>query len=59
MKHSVKEWVVATRFWSFPVSAMPVIGGIGAVLAASYSFFKFRAMGDIFVFICFPSEFLP
>lgn len=30
-----------------------VIGGIGAVLAASYSFFKFRAMGDIFVFICF------
>lgn len=36
-----------------------VIGGIGAVLAASYSFFKSRAMGDIFVFICFPSEFLP
>lgn len=30
-----------------------VIGGIGAVLAASYSFFKFRAMGDIFVFVCF------
>lgn len=30
-----------------------VIGGIGAVLAMSYSFFKFRAMGDIFVFTCF------
>lgn len=23
--HSVKDWVVATRYWSFPVSAMPVI----------------------------------
>lgn len=25
MKHTVKEWLVATRFWSFPVSTMPVI----------------------------------
>lgn len=148
MKHSIKDWFVATRFWSFPVSAMPVvvtvafllwkgydvrwvcavlalvgnvvfhaagnvlsdwwdfrkgvdnekayaipqlvfhhfeageylrfsgilffvavciglvltfmtgwelliIGGIGAVFAASYSFFKFRGLGDIFVFVCF------
>ena len=148
MKHTIKDWFVATRFWSFPVSAMPVIvtvsflmwkgydirmscavlalvgnvmfhaagnvlsdwwdykkgvdnekayaipqlvfrqftpreylifsgilfaiaicigllltiitgwqlliiGGIGALLAANYSFFKFRALGDIFVFICF------
>lgn len=148
MKHAVKNWLVATRFWSFPVSAMPVIvtvsflmwkgydvrwlcavlalagnvifhaagnvlsdwwdyrkgvdnekayaitqlvfqqftpreyllfsvilfsvaicigllltfltgwelliiGGAGALLAANYSFFKFRALGDIFVFICF------
>lgn len=148
MKHTPKEWFVATRFWSFPVSAMPVIvatvfllwkgydirwicallalvgnvmfhaagnllsdwwdyrkgvdnekayaipqlvfhqfepseylrfsailfavgiciglvltfltgwqlliiGGIGFLLAASYSFFKFRALGDIFVFVCF------
>lgn len=148
MKHTVKEWFGATRFWSFPVSAMPVvaavaflawkgydinwlcavlalvgnvvfhaagnllsdwwdyrkgvdneqayavpnlvfhhfepgeymrfsvilfsvgiviglvltlltgwelliIGGIGALLAMSYSFFKFRAMGDLFVFTCF------
>lgn len=30
-----------------------IIGGIGAVLAASYSFFKFRALGDVFVFVCF------
>ncbi len=30
-----------------------IIGGIGALLAASYSFFKFRAMGDLFVFTCF------
>lgn len=148
MKHTAKEWIGATRYWSFPVSAMPVvaavaflawkgydikwicavlalvgnvlfhaagnllsdwwdyrkgvdneqayavpnlvfqhfepgeyivfsailfflgisiglvltiltgwklliIGGIGAALAMSYSFFKFRAMGDIFVFTCF------
>lgn len=25
MKHSFKDWVVATRYWSFPVSAMPVV----------------------------------
>ena len=24
-KHSIKEWFAATRYWSFPVSAMPVI----------------------------------
>ncbi len=24
-KHSLKEWVAATRYWSFPVSSMPVI----------------------------------
>lgn len=148
MKHTVKEWLGATRYWSFPVSAMPVvattaflawkcydldwlcaalalignvifhaagnllsdwwdyqkgvdneqayavpnlvfhyfepreylafsailfsagiavglvltflsgwqllvIGTIGCALAASYSFFKFRALGDIFVFVCF------
>lgn len=148
MKHTFKDWLVTTRFWSFPVSAMPVIvttafllwkgydirwacavlalvgnvifhaagnllsdwwdyrkgidnekayaieqlvfkqftpkeylhfsfilfsvaicigialtfmtgwqlliiGGIGAVLAANYSFFKFRALGDLFVFVCF------
>lgn len=148
MKHSFKEWFTITRYWSFPVSAMPVIaatafliwrgytiswicailalignvtfhaagnllsdwwdyrkgvdnekayavpflvfhhfepqqymkfsialftvgaligivltlltgpelliiGLIGFALAASYSFFKFRALGDIFVFTCF------
>lgn len=148
MKHTAKEWFGATRYWSFPVSAMPVvattvflawkcyeidwwcavlalignvvfhaagnllsdwwdyrkgvdneeayaipnlvfhqfepgeylvfsailfsagiaiglvltalsgwqllvIGAIGFALASSYSFFKFRALGDIFVFVCF------
>jgi len=24
-KHSIKEWLVATRYWSFVVSAMPVV----------------------------------
>ena len=148
MKHSTKEWFTITRYWSFPVSAMPVavatvflawkgyeinwlfavlalignvifhaagnmlsdwwdyrkgvdnekahavpflvfhqfepkeymtfsiilfavglvlglilaaltgwelliIGGIGFLLAANYSFFKFRALGDLFVFFSF------
>lgn len=30
-----------------------IIGGLGLLLAANYSFFKFHAMGDIFVFVCF------
>ena len=25
MKHSFKEWFAATRYWSFPVSSMPVV----------------------------------
>lgn len=25
MKHSLSEWITATRYWSFPVSTMPVI----------------------------------
>lgn len=25
MKHSLKDWVIATRPWSFPMSAMPVV----------------------------------
>lgn len=25
MKHAVKEWIIATRPWSFPASAMPVM----------------------------------
>lgn len=25
MKHSVKDWIFVTRFWSFSVSAMPVV----------------------------------
>ncbi|MBP5211203.1 MAG: prenyltransferase [Bacteroidales bacterium] len=25
MKHSFKEWMVVTRYWSFPVSTMPVL----------------------------------
>lgn len=30
-----------------------IIGGVGFALAASYSFFKYRALGDVFVFTCF------
>ena len=25
MKHSLKDWFVATRYWSFAVSTMPVV----------------------------------
>ena len=25
MKHSMKEWLIAVRPWSFPASAMPVL----------------------------------
>lgn len=25
MKHSLKEWAIVTRYWSFPVSTMPVV----------------------------------
>ena len=33
--HSIKEWVLATRPWSFPASAMPVI------VTIAWSFFKY------------------
>ena len=28
-KHTLKEWLVATRPWSFPASAMPVVVTLG------------------------------
>lgn len=34
MKHSAKEWLGATRYWSFPVSTMPV------VVTCAYLFWK-------------------
>lgn len=33
MKHSLKEWIIATRPWSFPASTMP------AMVAISYAFY--------------------
>lgn len=29
MKHTIKEWIVATRPWSFPASTMPVLVTLG------------------------------
>jgi len=29
MKHTIKDWIVATRPWSFPASAMPVLVTLG------------------------------
>lgn len=34
MKHTAKEWFAATRYWSFPVSSMPV------VVTCAYLFWK-------------------
>ncbi|MBO7068225.1 MAG: prenyltransferase [Bacteroidaceae bacterium] len=36
MKHSVKSWVLATRPWSFPASAMPVIVTMAWAWSAGY-----------------------
>ena len=36
MKHSVKSWILATRPWSFPASAMPVIVTIVWLWSAGY-----------------------
>ena len=29
MKHAIKDWIIATRPWSFPASAMPVLVTLG------------------------------
>ena len=36
MKHSVKSWIIATRPWSFPASAMPVIVTIAWLWSVGY-----------------------
>ena len=35
MKHTLKEWVAVTRYWSFPVSAMPVVVTFAYLLSLS------------------------
>lgn len=34
-KHALKEWIAATRYWSFPVSAMPVVVTFSYLLSRS------------------------
>ncbi|HPS57457.1 MAG TPA: prenyltransferase [Spirochaetota bacterium] len=41
MKHSVKEWIFATRPWSFPASAT------SALVAFSYVFFRFSSQSEL------------
>ena len=31
-KHTLKEWIIAVRPWSFPASAMPVIVSLGYIM---------------------------
>ena len=33
MKHSAKEWLAVTRYWSFPVSTMPVVVSFAYLLS--------------------------
>lgn len=35
MRHSLKSWIATTRYWSFSVSALPVVAAV-AYLAAAY-----------------------
>ena len=34
-KHTLKEWITVTRYWSFPVSAMPVVVTFAYLLSRS------------------------
>lgn len=47
MKHSLKEWVAVTRYWSFPVSTMPVVATF------AYLFSKGLVPGGIMPYIIF------
>ena len=38
MKHSAKEWFAVTRFWSFPVSSMPVVATLALLCWRSSAF---------------------
>lgn len=38
MKHSIKDWILATRPWSFPASIMPILIGIGYVYSIQGSY---------------------
>lgn len=33
MKHSIKSWIATTRYWSFSVSALPVLAAVAYLLA--------------------------
>ena len=33
MKHSLKDWIAATRYWSFPVSTMPVLASFAYIVS--------------------------
>ena len=45
MKHSLKEWFVVTRYWSFPVSTMPVIATF------AYLFSKGQVPGGVMPYV--------
>ena len=44
MKHNFKEWLVATRYWSFPVSTMPVVVTLAYLSSYKLIQWDFRAV---------------
>ncbi len=44
MKHNFKEWLIATRYWSFPVSTMPVVVTLAYLSSYKLIQWDFRAV---------------
>lgn len=56
-RHSFKEWVAATRYWSFPVSSMPVIATYTYLFSRQQmlpALIVSHALWDALVFIWLP-----
>lgn len=51
MKHNFKEWLAATRYWSFPVSTMPVI--VTVAYLSSYNFIQWNLRAAICAVLAF------
>ena len=43
-KHNLKEWVAATRYWSFPVSSMPVIATFAYLFSKGMLHLEWRSL---------------
>ena len=50
--HSFKEWVAATRYWSFPVSAMPVIVTFAYLFSRNQLPVEWRSLAIFMMSVC-------